>query len=31
MRYPSMGINRLLTEAELAQVEARVNQRTGAF
>lgn len=30
-RYPSMGINRLLTEAELAQVEAWVNQRTGAF
>ena len=30
-RYPSMGINRLLTEAELAQVEAWVNARTGAY
>ncbi|KQB12016.1 hypothetical protein AP071_08705 [Rhodobacter capsulatus] len=30
-RYPSVGLNRLLTEAELAQLEAWVNARTGAF
>lgn len=30
-RYPSVGINRLLTEAELVQLEAWVNVRTGAY
>lgn len=30
-RYPSVGINRLLTKAELVQLETWINQRTGAY
>ena len=30
-RYPGMGVNRLLTTGDLANVEAWVNKRTGAY